>query len=311
MKMISVSFVVFTYNSEDIINRTLKSIKNAIDFYPVNYEVIIIDNNSSDETIKKIKLFNSNNSFSSKIIINKKQGLIFSRIKCIHFVKNEYVCFIDDDNFVNIDWIKKLTEIINEYNPDVIGCSTKGISDVEFPDWWKKYSLVYACGKRFKKTGFKNNKLDKFWGAGFTCKKNLLKESLLKMDFLCTGRTGDFLLSGEDSELNYRLRFLNASFYYSNELSLNHFMRDKRLTISYLKRTMIGNYISSIRLDSYRELLSNNFIFKIEVIAIIMLFLSPFSSISHRLNFISLSILRFKELKNNRINRDKIKSVFK
>ena len=49
------------------------------------------------------------------------------------FVKNEYVCFIDDDNFVNTDWTK-LTEIINEYNPDVIGCSTKGISDVEFPD---------------------------------------------------------------------------------------------------------------------------------------------------------------------------------
>ena len=47
---ISISFIVFTYNSSDIIQRNLIHLKNALDYCPVDHEILLVDNNSKDNT---------------------------------------------------------------------------------------------------------------------------------------------------------------------------------------------------------------------------------------------------------------------
>lgn len=55
---ISFSFIIFTYNSIDLIERTLFHIKRALEYFPVDNEIILVDNNSTDSTIDIARNYN-------------------------------------------------------------------------------------------------------------------------------------------------------------------------------------------------------------------------------------------------------------
>lgn len=310
MKKFSITYVIFTYNSSDLIHRTLDALRCAIEYHKIKNQVLLVDNNSSDDTLNIVKNFITENNFSLKIIVNKKPGLIYSRVKAIDFVTSDFVCFIDDDNFIHKNWNEVLEKVIIKYNPDVIGCSTVGISKTKFPKWWKKFKLVYACGKRYKKSKFINNRLDKFWGAGLTCRANMLRVILKKMDFFCTGRMGEKLLSGEDVEINYRLRLLGATFFNCNELIIDHFIREKRLKKDFLKKTILGNLKSAVLLDSYRYILTKKIIYRIDVMVILGFFYCIIKSIENKQNLMSVSLDRLFHYKINKRNVRLIKKFF-
>lgn len=307
---ISISFIVFTYNSSDMIIRCLSHIKEALEYFPVNNEIILVDNNSTDNTIELVNNFSIEEKFELKILNNPRQGLSYSRVMGVKVASKEFVCFIDDDNFILKNWIEVLASIVYEKNPDVIGCRTIGISETPFPRWWNKYQGYYACGSRFSNTGFLSNPLDKMWGAGLVVRTNFLRAALLEMDLLCTGRLGGSQMSGDDVELNYRLRLLGAQFYHSLDLVLNHFMRSHRLTTEHLHKTRVGNAVGAIYIDIYKYPITKRVQYKLLSIAMIVFLGSPVLTIKYKVNYFIYGVLRFKTLyKRYKIQR-KIKRVF-
>ena len=309
-KKLSLSFIIFTYNSSDIIHRNLQHLQKALSFFQTDNELILVDNNSSDNTLDIVKSFALENNLDIKIIQNTIQGLSFSRREGVQFASKEFVCFIDDDNFIPKNWIETLCEIIIKKNPDVIGCRTIGISDIPFPSWWEKHQGTYACGTRFKETGFITGPLNKFWGAGLTVRTKFIKPALLKMDLICTGRIGNIQMSGEDTEMNYRLRLLGATFYNSNELYLQHYMRKGRLTKKHLRKTRIGNANGAVNLDAYRFLLTNEKKYKLFNFALLILLGSFPLSIKYKVNYFKYALMRFKTLKKRLKQQRVIKEKF-
>ena len=306
----SFSFIIFTYNSSDIIHRNLEHVQKALSFFQTDNELILVDNNSSDNTLEIVKAFALRNNLCINIIRNTIPGLSFSRREGVKFASKEFVCFIDDDNFISINWIETLCEIIVKKNPDVIGCRTIGISDIPFPSWWEKHQGTYACGTRFKETGFITSPLDKFWGAGLVARTIFLKRALLNMDLLCTGRIGNKQMSGEDVEINYRMRLLGATFYNSNELYLQHHMRAGRLTKEHLRKTLTGNAIGAVNLDIYRYLLTNDKKYKLFNFASLILLGSVLLSIKYKVNYFKYALMRFKTLKKRLEQQRIIKQKF-
>ncbi|MEP7147131.1 MAG: glycosyltransferase, partial [bacterium] len=72
LEEIDLSIVIVTWNSCDEINDCLESIiKNIND---LKYEIIVVDNNSSDGTLEKLRIFREKNSDILKIIINKENS---------------------------------------------------------------------------------------------------------------------------------------------------------------------------------------------------------------------------------------------
>lgn len=307
---ISFTFIVFTYNSGAIINKTLSYLEKALKCHNVEHEIILVDNNSNDNTIEIVKKFCVKSELEVKILNNPKQGLAFSRKMGVEFAKKEFICFIDDDNFLFENWIMVLTKTINDYNPDVIGCRTIGISDKELPSWWDKFKEYYACGSRFPKSGFLQNPLHKMWGAGLTARRKYVKPALLKQDLLCTGRIGKEQMTGEDAELNYRMRLLGASFYNCNDLVLYHFMRPERLYKEHLIKTFRGNGLAAINLEIYKYLLTSKKIYKLYNMAFLVLLAAPYLSYRYNVNYFNYILPRFYTLKDRlKIQKD-LKELF-
>lgn len=105
MNKVLFSVVMPSFNSEKYIKRSIESVLNQS--YE-NWELIIVDNNSSDNTLKIAESFNDDR---IKVILIDNQGVIArSRNKGLEVAKGEYTCFLDSDDL----WGSSRLEIIVE-----------------------------------------------------------------------------------------------------------------------------------------------------------------------------------------------------
>ena len=94
-----IGIVVNTFNNETTILRTLESIffQNTNFFFET--KVVIIDDKSTDKTVRKIKFSNFYNKINVLHINKKNQGISNSRNKGIMFCTDtDYIFFVDGDD---------------------------------------------------------------------------------------------------------------------------------------------------------------------------------------------------------------------
>ena len=108
MDNIKISIILPVFNEEDYIKSTLDSIINQ-NFD--GYEVIVIDDGSTDSTLEIVKKTLEDSSISNQIIHQDNMGVSASRNRGISLARGEYVVFVDGDDYI-------LTNHLNElYNP--------------------------------------------------------------------------------------------------------------------------------------------------------------------------------------------------
>lgn len=94
-----ISVVIPAYNEEKYIGQCLDSLMNQTEKAD---EIIVVDNNCSDQTIDIAK------KYPVRIVKEKKQGMIFARNRGFNEVKYEIIARTDADAIVPADWIAKI-----------------------------------------------------------------------------------------------------------------------------------------------------------------------------------------------------------
>jgi len=111
-----ISIIVCCYNHEKWIERCLRSILHQKNIKDSEYEVIIVDDNSSDNSFKIIKKFDFDNFI---LIKNKKNlGLPLSINKAIQKAQGRYIVRVDSDDYVSRNFlylIKLFLDLNREY----------------------------------------------------------------------------------------------------------------------------------------------------------------------------------------------------
>lgn len=109
--MKAVTVIVPAYNHEEFVLETIKSIK-----YQTfeNFQVIIIDDNSCDNTPMIIEKFIEDNNLSWTFIKHKKNiGLISTLNEAFLLANTEYISLLASDDFWAPDKIEKEIEVMN------------------------------------------------------------------------------------------------------------------------------------------------------------------------------------------------------
>lgn len=127
--MFKISVIIPCYNHQKFIGRCLRSILDqSLD--KSQYEVIVIDDGSSDNSSKIMKSFGN----LIKIISNKKnKGLPYSLNVGILNTKSKYIVRLDSDDYVNRDFLSFLLQFIEQNNPDIdaVACDYLVVNDKE------------------------------------------------------------------------------------------------------------------------------------------------------------------------------------
>lgn len=112
-----ISIVVPMYNAERYINKCITSILNQT--YS-DFELIIVDDGSIDSSLSIVKDYAAKD--SRIIIVHKENGGVSSaRNEGIRHARGEYICFIDSDDDINVDYLEKSLDKIGQFDLVVSG----------------------------------------------------------------------------------------------------------------------------------------------------------------------------------------------
>ena len=107
-KPLKISIIICTYNRARYLFDTLRHIAEN-DFPTRHYEIVLIDNNSTDHTIATCQRFEK--AFPEicfRYFLEQSQGLSFARNRGMKEARGELLVFLDDDAFVHKDYLKNL-----------------------------------------------------------------------------------------------------------------------------------------------------------------------------------------------------------
>lgn len=117
----SISIIICTYNGAARIEKVLSCFKKQKNTEHIDWEIIVVDNNSTDNTYEIVKNISSEFGKKLKLVQETKQGLIHARIKGYHASRCDVISYIDDDNYVADDWVFNVYDIMKTY-PEVGAC---------------------------------------------------------------------------------------------------------------------------------------------------------------------------------------------
>lgn len=251
-----VSVVVCCYNSAEIIVPTVEALSRQEVPPGIEYEVILVDNNCSDNTVQLANATWKNSSFPLRIVKEKDPGLIYARKTGVKNARYDILLFVDDDNILNPDWVTKLYHLYREMpNVAIIGGYNQALIQGNKPSWFDRFEYVYACGPRDDKAGLNPQFL---FGAGLSFRTAVIKSVLFSdLPLFLVGRTKNTLVRGEDTEMSLRCLLLGWDSYYDCSLRLQHNLLSKRVNWNYVCQAKKGGGTARVVLKMYRDLLNN------------------------------------------------------
>lgn len=111
-----ISIVVPVYNTEKYLEKCLKSL---IEQTYSNFEIICVNDNSTDDSLKIVDKYMKKNDKIKIINKNKNEGVIKARLDAYRICKGEYICNVDSDDFLEKDSIEKSYKFLKKENLDI------------------------------------------------------------------------------------------------------------------------------------------------------------------------------------------------
>jgi len=241
--MYLVSAIICCHNSALLIERALICLFDQRGIDPSEVQIIVVDNASTDNTALKAEQVGARYSRSLDIVKEPKPGLLNARLAGVAAAESDILCFVDDDNLLDDDYLKIAIEIFDA-NTQVgfVGGESRLPSSLNIPpEFNTEMLLAYAVGAQYDLTGVIPECSGYLWGAGLCIRTTVLKEAISSgYKFRLSGRAGASQLAGDDTEICYLAARQGWKGYYEKRLKLVHAIKEERFTLDRLMQTYEG-----------------------------------------------------------------------
>jgi len=284
-----ISVIIPAYNVERYIYECLASVRSQT---LKNFEVIIINDGSSDQTDKVIKKFAVGDK-RFKVYNQKNKGTAVSRNRGIYLAKGEFIYFLDADDSIHPEMLEtcvcfstKNNLDILHFNASILIESESKIEHIENNNYIRNFTSVpanfykeainsnqYKCSvclyiirsEFLKKSGveFISNIIHE--DEGFTLKLTNLtkKQGFLKQEFFIRRVRPDSIMTKLKTVRNYEGYFQTfcdlADWYFKSDIAIpeNKRLLKKHIGMFYL--IAMRGYITSEKMQSLRALFWKNY----------------------------------------------------
>ena len=235
-KSIRFSVIFCTYNREKYIFNAMESI--ALQDYPHDkYEIVLVNNNSSDKTEELCKAFQKKYpDIHFNYCMEMQQGLSYARNRGIKEGKGELLVFVDDDAAVFPCYLNAYDDFFEKYPAELAaGGPIIPRYEVEPPLWVSHYTEVLLTAYLYKGEKIIPFKHGLFPGGGNACFRIEVFEKfgLFNVEL---GRKGDSLISAEEKDLFARLFAAKKKVWYVPKAGIYHYIPAEKLTETRFKK---------------------------------------------------------------------------
>ncbi len=232
------SVVVCTYNRDQYIYECLAHLeKNK---FHGEWEVLLIDNNSTDNTQSECDRFVADYSPSNyRYIKETNQGLSYARNRGIEESSGDWVIFLDDDAYVGESYLSTLYDWLTRYpETGAFGGAIEPVFEAGEPDWLNSWSrgFVSALDMGDRVSLFKKGKYP--IGANMGISKVVLERVGRFNPEL--GRTATSLLGGEEKDIFYKIQQEGYPVYYFPGIKVFHNIPQKRTSFAFVEKLGLG-----------------------------------------------------------------------
>lgn len=162
--MYKVSIIIPVYNAEKYLERCIDSLINQT--YK-NIEIIAINDGSKDNSLNILKKYQRENK-NIKVHTQENIGISKTRNKGIKHATGDYIMFVDNDDFLDSDYIETYIEELKEREYDVIiggyrrvNTKNKIIKEIRLKNKkWCAYMIVAPWAKLYKREYVKKKNLE-------------------------------------------------------------------------------------------------------------------------------------------------------
>ena len=117
---IMISVVIPLYNEEQLVKRLLKELWEAMEMTGKEFEVVCVDDGSTDTTLKKLIRFREKNNQLKIVSLSRNYGLQSAMTAGIDYAKGDYVVIMDGDFQDPPDLVPVLFEKIKATGADIV-----------------------------------------------------------------------------------------------------------------------------------------------------------------------------------------------
>jgi len=240
----SISVLICTFNRAQLLEQTLTRLQESNPPDNCAVEIIVVDNNSSDETPEVVRRAQSAGPWPIRYLLERQQGKGFALNSGLAIAHGDVIALTDDDVLPGKDWLARICA--NFRSADVVFVFGKVLPRWEVPpppelltvrarDIWGPLALVDYGDEpaRYDSASFGRKRLPV--GANLA----VLRQAIEAVGGWRTdlGRVDNTLIAGEDHELCVRL--YQSGLYsgvYDPTVVVKHLVPASRLTRSYFRK---------------------------------------------------------------------------
>jgi len=230
-----ISLVLTTYNRSDLLVEAIESIgQSKIDDRSA-VEVIIVDNNSTDDTAEQIQaIVRAGFPFELRYVFETEQGLSAARNRGTAESRGQTIVFMDDDQRIAENYLADLESVFDESGAQCVGGPLLYYNAEHLPKWLPhllQYIGQFHAGDSML---YLTPDGELLRGGNMAIRK----AELVAIGGYDTrlGRRGDLLFAKEETDLQERLYAQGKKIAYDPRLIQYHYLRPERYSKNYWRR---------------------------------------------------------------------------
>ncbi|MBP3496500.1 MAG: glycosyltransferase [Alistipes sp.] len=234
--MKKLSLIIATYNRSQSLLRTLSSV--VAQSAPAQlWECVVVNNNSTDDTIDVFARFAAENqAFNLRMVTETEQGLSAARNCGIRASVGEIVAIVDDDETLESSYIESYIEFFDSFPTAMAaGGAVRAVYEGSRPRWMSHYTermIANPLDLDVVVTLFPKNRVPA--GGNMAFRREVFERVGLFNPRL--GRNGQSLIGGEENDLFARLRAAGELLYFVPNAAIYHHIPQSKLTDDYFDR---------------------------------------------------------------------------
>jgi glycosyltransferase involved in cell wall biosynthesis len=235
--MVDFTVAIPTYNGEKRLPELLERLRSQTGTEHFTWEIIVVDNNSADNTANVVREYQANWPTTSllKYSFEAEQGAAFARQRAVEEARGTFIGFLDDDNLPSANWVAA-AYAFGQAHPRIgaYGSQIHGQFETEPPEYLKKFACFLAIIERGSQAHrYEPKKKMLPPGAGLVVRKQAWRENVPRR-LVLNHKGKESGLASEDLEALLHIQQAGWEIWYNPQMCVYHQIPHWRLEREHL-----------------------------------------------------------------------------